>query len=192
VDLLTTQPQQTYPPILSIFPTSSPHSTFLTDMSDSDQSIVENIDPGLVPSITQSRISSWTCQLPSELIAKVCKILVKDLNHHTLSNLQGTSSAIYTLTTPYLYQHLHLDQSTAISFFNLFQTFPLSDNKRLLHPVHPNIHLVDMHQPIDYEWSYQIHRPYRLLSRRVSGSHHSHLHQGFRTIQRSRHWSVNI
>jgi hypothetical protein len=114
-------------------------------MSDSDQSIVENIDPGLVPSITQSRISSWTCQLPSELIAKVCKILVKDLNHHTLSNLQGTSSAIYTLTTPYLYQHLHLDQFTAISFFNLFQTFPLSDNKRLLHPVHPNIHLVDMH-----------------------------------------------
>jgi hypothetical protein len=59
--------------------------------------------------------------------------------------LQGTSSAMFTLATPYLYQHLHLDQFTAIGFFNLFQTFPLSDNRRFFHPVPQDIHLVDMH-----------------------------------------------
>jgi hypothetical protein len=113
-------------------------------MSDMEPT-AEMVDPNPVINIAQPRISTWTCRLPSELMAKVCEILVEDLNHHTLSNLQQTSSAIYTLVTPYLYQHFHLDQFTAISFFNLFQTFPMSDNKRFCHPVPQDIHLVDMH-----------------------------------------------
>jgi hypothetical protein len=113
-------------------------------MSDME-AIVKTIDPNPVISIAQPRISTWTCRLPFELMSKICEILVKDLNHHTLTNLQGTSSAMYTLTTPYLYQHLHLDEFTAISFFNLFHTFPISDNRRFFHPIPQNIHLVDMH-----------------------------------------------
>jgi hypothetical protein len=78
-------------------------------------------------------------------MSKVCEIPLNDLNRHKSSNLQATSSAMYSLVTPYLYQHLHLDQFTAISFFNLSQTFPITDNRRFFHPVPQDIHLMDMH-----------------------------------------------
>jgi hypothetical protein len=113
-------------------------------MSDIEPS-VDMVDPHPVPNIAQPRTSTWTCRLPPELMAKDCEILVNDLNHHTLSNLRQTSLAMYTLVTSYLYQHLHLDQFTAISFFNLFQLFQVRDNKRFLNPIPQDIHLVDMH-----------------------------------------------
>jgi hypothetical protein len=107
--------------------------------------IVEMVDFKPVIITPSPRMSAWTCELPCELIAKVCEILVKEIDQYTLSNLQGTSSAMCTLATPCLYQHLHLDQFTAITFFRLFHMFPLSDNKRFLHPVPLDIHSGDMH-----------------------------------------------
>jgi len=114
-------------------------------MSDSIQSVVKTLESGAVPDDRQPRKSTWICRLPSELMATVCEILVKDICQYTLSKLRMTSSAVYTLVTPYLYQHLHLDQYTAVSFFTLFQEFPLSGNRRFFYPVPPNIHLIDMH-----------------------------------------------
>jgi hypothetical protein len=82
---------------------------YRSNISDMNETIVEMVDPTSVISIAQPRISTWTCRLPSELMARICEILVKDVKQHTLSNLQEVSSAIYTLATRYLYQHLHLD-----------------------------------------------------------------------------------
>lgn len=131
------------PSVLSI--TCLLYITYLTVMSGSNQCIVKPLESGAVPVDRQPRKPTWICRLPSELMARVCEILVKDICQYTLSKLRVTSSAMYTLVTPYLYQHLHLDQFTAVSFFDLFQKFPPSDNRRFFYPVPPNIHLIDMH-----------------------------------------------
>jgi len=99
--------------------------------------------PPLAPHAT--RTSTWKCRLPVEIMALVLEFLVaKQDSLGTIGAIQQTSSALYTVTTPYLYRHVQLDQPCAVRLFGLFNTFPQSDNLRFFHSV-PKIHLMDMH-----------------------------------------------
>jgi len=92
------------------------------------------------------RESPYQCRLPPELITKVLDYLTHDQSLGTLAKLQSTSSAIYTLVTPYLYRHIIVNQVQLITLFRLFETFPRSDNKRFLEEVVPlKTHLLDLH-----------------------------------------------
>lgn len=91
------------------------------------------------------RKSTWTCRLPPELLSLVCEVLTRDHAQATLTNLQSTSSALYTATTPFIYRHIQINQHQAIKLFGLFTTFPSIENRRFFEPVPPETHLVDLH-----------------------------------------------
>lgn len=75
----------------------------------------------------------------------VCEELVRDNNLQALSRLHATSSAIYTVVTPYFYRHLRLNQYMAVELFRLFSKYSKSDNNRFLQLIPEDVHLVDMH-----------------------------------------------
>jgi hypothetical protein len=100
---------------------------------------------GAPPSAPQpTRASTWNCRLPVEVMNQVLEVLVEKGHLATIGAIQQTSSPLYTASTPYLYRHIRVDLPSAVRLFRLFDTFPLRDNLRFLHPV-SDIHLMDMH-----------------------------------------------
>ena len=75
----------------------------------------------------------------------ICEDLVWDRDQQSLSRLQSTSSAMYTMVTPYFFRHTRVNQHMAIVLFSLFNGFPKTDNNRFLHPIPEGVHLVDLH-----------------------------------------------
>ena len=51
--------------------------------------------------------NEWTCRLPKEIMHKILSILAHEKQLDSLRNIQSTSSAGYTIVTPYLYRDLH-------------------------------------------------------------------------------------
>ena len=113
----------------------------------SETNISDSVDaaPGQVEPSKPTRTSSWTCRLPSEIMGLICEDVVWDRDQQSLSRLQSTSSAMYTMVTPYFFRHTRVNQHMAIVLFSLFNGFPKTDNNRFLHPIPEGVHLVDLH-----------------------------------------------
>ena len=92
-------------------------------------------------------MSSWTCRLPSELMSLVLEHLTENRALGTLANVQSTSRAMYTLSTPYLYRHIIINENQALKLFGLFNTFPRVDNRIFVDPVPTDKHLLDLQLP---------------------------------------------
>jgi hypothetical protein len=103
-------------------------------------------DPSDITPPPDSKESTWTCRLPSELMGLVLDCLVEDEALGTLGDVQQTSRAMYSLTTPYLYRNIIVHQYQALNLFGLFHTFPRGDNRLFLCSV-PAIHPLDLHLP---------------------------------------------
>ena len=91
------------------------------------------------------RQSTWTCRLPAKLMMKICMEVRQQRDLSTLSNIQRTSSHLYTFVTPHLYRHFKLNQTTAILFFRLFTPRRPSHIRFFFTPVPAHSHLLDLH-----------------------------------------------
>jgi hypothetical protein len=77
----------------------------------------------------------------------VLEYLTEDRALGTLADVQSTSRAMYTLATPYLYQHIIIDEKQVLKLFGLFGIFPRNENRIFLDPVLTDKHVLDLQLP---------------------------------------------
>ena len=116
-----------------------------TDTPEYKNMAVQTDSRDIIPP-PESEQSTWNCRLPSELMSLVLDCLVEDEALGTLANVQQTSRAMYSLTTPNLYRNIIVHQYQALKLFGLFDTFPQKDNSLFVGPV-PDIHPLDLPVP---------------------------------------------
>jgi hypothetical protein len=110
---------------------------------------------------SKPRESAWTCRLPKELMTIIFEFIIESdwidrgrfvigsewADVQALARLQATSSAMYTLVTPFLYRSINLDQDTAKKLFSLFESVAPSDYRLFAQTVPLNIHPIDLPLP---------------------------------------------
>lgn len=113
-------------------------------MSNPDEPDTTTAEPvaTLLPPFRQSE---WTCSVPSEILSMILELLVKDEALRTIANVQSTSSAMYTLATPYLYREINLTLRSAVYLFGQFAGIPRVDNRLFRDIVPADTHLLDLH-----------------------------------------------
>jgi hypothetical protein len=92
-----------------------------------------------------TRISKWTCRLPKELMHKFLSIVAHNKDADSLRNLQSTSSAVYSVVSPYLYRHLTLKTDGLIKLLRLFDDVVLDLEVFSLDYATTDQHPLDMH-----------------------------------------------
>lgn len=104
--------------------TSKSHIPSVIDISVIDRTVTPSSNrPKPVRDSPQwMRGSQWTCRFPVEIMENICDHLSDAHASRTLASLQETSSAFYSLTTPYLYRHIAWTTRQALLFVQLFKT----------------------------------------------------------------------
>ena len=128
----------------------------MTDQTDTDTpDDMIDITP---PSSSIPRISAWTGRLPPELLIKIMDIIAKrdDTDTTSLCRLQRTSSAVYNVVTPILYQDLNLTAESALKLVNVFHHIPPAERKDTIEQTpagSDDSHPMDMHIVQRLRWT---------------------------------------
>jgi len=120
--------------------------------------IPDDITDITAPSFSVPRISAWTGRLPPEIFIKILKVLGEKgaPDAASLCRLQRTSSAVYNVVTPILYQDLNLTAESALKLVDVFHHIPPAERKDIIEQTpagSDDSHPMDMHIVQRLRWT---------------------------------------
>jgi hypothetical protein len=145
-------------------------STDKEDKTDSEDSSSLETDSDIeeIPAVDKTR-KGYTCRLPTEIMDVILSHLARTGQNKSLCKLQSTSSAMYMMTTPYLYHDLDFGRKWGdglAPFRRLISLFDhiVSDRQLFLqdHPV-SNQHPIDLDLYHRLRWALSFVKTLKIL-----------------------------